>query len=146
MGSEMCIRDRSLPLNSIISGSEFLEPRVPYTVDVLLTIDVSSEVIVEVPIRTDGYSDLDPAQPSDLYDPSSAFDLIMLRPVYDESAIPAFEEETTFLSKSGISFLSVVALFAIILSTIAVGIFLWARREEDEFEAEIVNDDDSTQS
>ena len=81
-----------------------------------------------------------------MYDPSSAFDLIMLRPVYDESAIPAFEEETSFLSKSGISFLSVVALFAIILSTIAVGIFLWARREEDEFEAEIVNDDDSTQS
>lgn len=136
----------SLPLNSIISGSEFLEPRVPYTVDVLLTIDVSSEVIVEVPIRTDGYSDLDPAQPSDLYDPSSAFDLIMLRPVYDESVIPAFEEETSFFSKSGISFLSVVALFGIILSTIAVGIFLWARREEDEFEAEIVNDDDSTQS
>ena len=102
-------------------------------------------MIVEVPIRTDGYSDLDPAQPSDLYDPSSAFDLIMTRPVYDESVIPAFKEETTFLSKSGISFLFVMVLSTILLSAIAVGIFLWTRREEGEFEAEIVNDD-STQS
>ena len=101
---------------------------------------------MEVPIRTDGYSDLDPAQPSDLYDPSSAYDLIMLRPVYDESIIPEFEEETTFLSRSGVSLLFLMLMFTILLSAVAIGVFLWSQRQHNEYEAEIVNDDDSTQS
>ncbi|GIS48361.1 MAG: hypothetical protein Ct9H90mP21_2680 [Methanobacteriota archaeon] len=56
------------PCNGIISGSEFmdLESR---TLSSPLTLDVSEQQTVDVPLRYDGYSDLDPAQPSDLYDP-----------------------------------------------------------------------------
>ena len=45
-----------------------------------------------MPIRSDGYSDLDPAPPSDFYDSSTAIDLLMIRPVYDEALIPMYKE------------------------------------------------------
>ena len=131
----------SLPFNSILSGSEFLEPRVPYTVDVLLTLDVTSDIIVEVPIRNDGYSDLDPAPPSDLYDPSSANDLVMLRPVYDESLVPKYNKESTFLSESGIGILTF--LFALVIILLIVGgatSFLILRRGPKSYEAELVTE------
>ena len=131
----------SLPFNSILSGSEFLEPRVPYTVDVLLTLDVTSDIIVEVPIRNDGYSDLDPAPPSDLYDPSSANDLVMLRPVYDESLVPEYNKESTFLSESGIGILTF--LFALVIILLIVGgatSFLILRRGPKSYEAELVTE------
>ena len=64
----------SLPITGILTGSEFMEPRVPYTFDVLLTLDVSEERIFDVPLRFDGYSDLDPAPPSDFFDEESSFD------------------------------------------------------------------------
>ena len=131
----------SLPFNSILSGSEFLEPRVPYTVDVLLTLDVTSDILVEVPLRNDGYSDLDPAPPSDLYDPSSANDLLMLRPVYDESLVPEYNKESTFLSESGIGILTF--LFAVVIILLIVGgatSFLILRREPKSYEAELVTE------
>ena len=131
----------SLPFNSILSGSEFLEPRVPYTVDVLLTLDVTSDIIVEVPIRNDGYSDLDPAPPSDLYDPSSANDLVMLRPVYDESLVPKYNKESTFLSESGIGILTfLIALVIILLIVGGATSFLILRRGPKSYEAELVTE------
>ena len=131
----------SLPFNSILSGSEFLEPRVPYTVDVLLTLDVTSDVIVEVPIRNDGYSDLDPAPPSDLYDPSSANDLVMLRPVYDESLVPEYNKESTFLSESGIGILTFLLTLVIILFILGGATsFLIIRRGPKSYEAELVTE------
>ena len=118
-----------------------MEPRVPYTVDVLLTLDVTSDIIVEVPIRNDGYSDLDPAPPSDLYDPSSANDLVMLRPVYDESLVPEYNKESTFLSESGIGILTF--LFALVIILLIVGgatSFLILRRGPKSYEAELVTE------
>ena len=126
----------SLPVTGILSGSEFMEPRVPYTFDVLLTLDVSKQQTVEVPLRYDGYSDLDPAQPSDLYDPDSSFDLLMVRPVYDESMIPPYEENSAISAKAKSAILPVVAFgAAFFLLASLVGLFLWMRelgRYEDE--------------
>jgi len=131
----------SLPVTGIITGSEFMEPRVPYTFDVLLTLDVSEQQTVEVPLRTDGYSDLDPAQPSDLYDPDSSFDILMRRPVYDESLIPAFEEETDIAAKAKSAMLPLAAFAtSILLLASFVGFLFWmkeqARYEEESLEAE----------
>ena len=134
----------SLPFNSILSGSEFLEPRVPYTVDVLLTLDVTSDILVEVPLRNDGYSDLDPAPPSDLYDPSSANDLLMLRPVYDESLVPEYNKESTFLSESGIGILTLMVAVVIILLIVGgAGSFLVLRRGPKSYEAELVTESET---
>ena len=132
----------SLPVTGILTGSEFMEPRVPYTFDVLLTLDVSKQQTVEVPLRTDGYSDLDPAQPSDLYDPDSSFDILMRRPVYDESLIPAFEEETDIAAKAKSAMLPLAAFaISILLLASFVGFLFWmkerARYEEESLEAEI---------
>ena len=131
----------SLPVTGIITGSEFMEPRVPYTFDVLLTLDVSEQQTVEVPLRTDGYSDLDPAQPSDLYDPDSSFDILMRRPVYDESLIPAFEEQTDITAKAKSAMLPLAAFAtSILLLASFVGFLFWmkerARYEEESLEAE----------
>ena len=102
---------------------------------------MTSDIIVEVPIRNDGYSDLDPAPPSDLYDPSSANDLVMLRPVYDESLVPEYNKESTFLSESGIGILTF--LFAVVIILLIVGgatSFLILRREPKSYEAELVTE------
>lgn len=91
----------SLPLTAILSGSEFMEPRVPYTVDVLLTLDVTEPRIVDWDLRMDGYTDLDPAQPSDSYDSVWDGNLIYVRPVYDESLVPAWNgEDTTIMNQA----------------------------------------------
>ena len=113
-------------------------PRVPYTFDVLLTLDVSEERTFEVPLRFDGYSDLDPAQPSDFYDEESSFDLIMVRPVYDESKIPQFNGENPTISKKSSSSILLVGLsFSSILIAV-IATTLWLRnKSEDVIEAEL---------
>ena len=96
--------------------------------DSLLTLDVSEQQTVDVPLRYDGYSDLDPAQPSDLYDPESSFDLLMVRPVYDESLIPEYEEQTALSAKAK-SALFPLALFgaSMVILTIFVGYLFWMK-------------------
>ncbi len=99
----------SLPITEVLSGSEFLEPRVPYTVDVLLTLDLSEKRVVDWQLRQDGYTDLDPAPPSESYDASMQGDLIYVRPVYDLSAVPEWKAENGFLTTSGASWFWVLA-------------------------------------
>tara|TARA_B100001142_G_scaffold233738_1_gene232064 strand:- start:5310 stop:7769 length:2460 start_codon:yes stop_codon:yes gene_type:complete len=128
----------SLPITGILTGSEFMEPRVPYTFDVLLTLDVSEERIFEVPIRLDGYSDLDPAPPSDFYDSSTALDLLMIRPVYDEALIPMYDTDVAVQGETSTSLIVLLGVFSlVILATVGI-VSLWMRyREETILEAEI---------
>ena len=127
----------SLPITGILTGSEFMEPRVPYTFDVLLTLDVSVERVFEVPLRFDGYSDLDPAHPSDFYDADTAFDLVMVRPVYDETLIPAYNaDNAAILEKASSSFFIIGLLVFVILATGAT-IFWLRNRLEDTMIADI---------
>ena len=134
----------SLPITGILSGSEFMEPRVPYTFDVLLTLDVSKQQTVEIPLRNDGYSDLDPAQPSDFYDPESSFDLLMVRPVYDESLIPEYEADSFLSGKAKSVALPFLGLGAsLILLILFVGLLFRVkdrtRYEEESIQAVILD-------
>ena len=118
-----------------------MEPRVPYTFDVLLTLDVSEQQTVDVPLRYDGYSDLDPAQPSDLYDPESAFDLLMVRPVYDESLIPDYQDQPALSAKAKSALLPLTVFgSSLILLALFAGFLFWmkerARYEEESLEDE----------
>ena len=133
----------SLPITGIITGSEFMEPRVPYTYDVLLTLDVTEERVFEVPLRTDGYSDLDPATPSDFYDPDEAKNLVMVRPVYDESLIPPFSQEQKPFSKSSSSLPLIMGIGTALL-LIGLGVSaVWLRNNRSELlEAEMVGEQD----
>lgn len=133
----------SLPITGIITGSEFMEPRVPYTYDVLLTLDVTEERVFEVPLRTDGYSDLDPATPSDFYDPDEAKNLVMVRPVYDESLIPPYSQEQKSFSKSSSSLPLIMGIGTALL-IIGLGVSaVWLRNNRSELlEAEMVGEQD----
>ena len=133
----------SLPITGIITGSEFMEPRVPYTYDVLLTLDVTEERVFEVPLRTDGYSDLDPATPSDFYDPDEAKNLVMVRPVYDESLIPPYSQEQMSFSKSSSSLPLIMGIGTALL-LIGLGVSaVWLRNNRSELlEAEMVGEQD----
>jgi subtilisin family serine protease len=133
----------SLPITGIITGSEFMEPRVPYTYDVLLTLDVTEERVFEVPLRTDGYSDLDPATPSDFYDPDEAKNLVMVRPVYDESLIPPYSQEQKSFSKSSSSLPLIMGIGSALL-LIGLGVSaVWLRNNRSELlEAEMVGEQD----
>ena len=133
----------SLPITGIITGSEFMEPRVPYTYDVLLTLDVTEERVFEVPLRNDGYSDLDPAPPSDFYDTDVAKDLVMIRPVYDESLIPSFSPDQDLFSKSTSSLPLIIGIGSTLL-LVGLGISaFWLRNQRSELlEAEIAEQED----
>ena len=126
-----------------MTGSEFVEPRVPYTYDVLLTLDVTEERVFDVPLRTDGYSDLDPATPSDFYDPDDAKNLVMVRPVYDESLIPSYTQEQKSISKSSSSLPLIMGIGATLL-LIGLGVSgVWLRNNRSELlEAEVVGEQD----
>ena len=96
---------------------------------------------MDVPLRYDGYSDLDPAQPSDLYDPESAFDLLMVRPVYDESLIPDYEDQPTLSAKAE-SVLLPLTVFgsSLILLALFAGFLFWMK-ERARYEDESLLDD-----
>ena len=133
----------SLPITGIITGSEFMEPRVPYTYDVLLTLDVTEERVFEVPLRTDGYSDLDPATPSDFYDPDEAKNLVMVRPVYDESLIPPYSQEQKSFSKSSSSLPLIMGIGTALLIIGLGASAVWLRNNRSELlEAEMVGEQD----
>jgi len=129
----------SLPITGVLTGSEFMEPRVPYTFDVLLTLDVSEERIFEVPLRFDGYSDLDPAHPSDFYDPDTAFDLVMVRPVYDETQIPAYNADNTPIIEKASSPILFIGLLVFTFLAIGVTTFWLRNKPEDTILADIVD-------
>ena len=127
----------SLPITGVLTGSEFMEPRVPYTFDVLLTLDVSEERIFEVPLRFDGYSDLDPAHPSDFYDVDTAFDLVMVRPVYDETLIPAYNADNTPIVEKTTSSFFLIGLVVFVILAIGVTVFWLRTQSEEEILADI---------
>ncbi|MEC8789533.1 MAG: hypothetical protein VXX17_05680, partial [Candidatus Thermoplasmatota archaeon] len=104
----------------------------PYTVDVLLTLDLSQPVDIAFEQRPDFYSDLDPAPPSEVYDSSNDGKLTFTRLVYDQAAVVALikpkdmsgeeDREGFFSSLTGIfteyplamSFLSLILVVALV--------------------------------
>jgi hypothetical protein len=115
-----------------------MEPRVPYTFDVLLTLDVSEQRTFEVPLRFDGYSDLDPAPPSDFFEEDSSFDLVMVRPIYDESKIPAFNADNSPIIEKSANSILMIGVFLSAVLIIVVAATIWLRNKPDDiFEAVI---------
>ncbi len=105
----------------VLSGSEFAEPRVPYTVDVLLKLDVSEPIVIDFEQRLDGYTDLDPAIPSNEYDSINDGNLIYLRPVYNESQIPIWGQNVSVQAESSFPVsMIILSLFVILILTSSI--------------------------
>ena len=81
------VSGQAMTLFGIIEDPEFFESRIPYTVDVILTLDVSEPIDIAFEQKTDFYSDLDPATPSENYDASMDGMLTFTRSVYDQQAV-----------------------------------------------------------
>ena len=83
------VSGQAITLFGVIEDPEFFESRIPYTVDVILTLDLSQPIDITFEQRPDFYSDLDPASPSDVYDSDYDGRLTFTRLVYDQSAVVA---------------------------------------------------------
>ena len=77
----------AVTLWGFLGDIEFFESRVPYTVDVMLTMDLSQPVNIEFEQRPDFYSDLNPTTPSDDYDNSMDGMLTFTRQAYDQATV-----------------------------------------------------------
>ena len=113
MRAQWTERLQSPPITSI--DDEFYEPLFAYTVSASLTIDISEPIVVEVVQRPDGYTDLDPNTPSEMYDSANNGNLRMIRDVYDESEISLYEE--TILSEVESSMLLYLFIALLVLFT-----------------------------
>ena len=77
----------AVTLWGFLGDIEFFESRVPYTVDVMLTMDLTQPVNIEFEQRPDFYSDLNPTTPSDDYDNSMDGMLTFTRQAYDQATV-----------------------------------------------------------
>ena len=83
------VSGQAVTLLGVLEDIEFFESRIPYTVDVMLTLDLSQPVDIAFEQRPDFYSDLDPASPSDLYESDMDGQLTFTRMAYDQAAVVA---------------------------------------------------------
>jgi len=81
------VTGQAATLFGFIEDPEFFESRIPYTVDVILTLDVSEPRDIAFEQKGDFYSDLDPTTPSENYDASMDGMLTFTRNVYDQQAV-----------------------------------------------------------
>jgi subtilisin family serine protease len=133
----------SLLVPGFMSGSEFMEPRVPYTVDVLIKLDLSETRVIDWELRNDGYTDLDPATPSEDYANNQSGSMIYIRSVYDESAIPAWNSILDSQSVESSSLLLMLGGLFLTLIMIGVAFMVGVRlvSEDDELESPSIDGD-----
>ena len=77
----------AVTLWGFLGDIEFFESRVPYTVDVMLTMDLSQPVNIEFEQRPDFYSDLNPTTPSEEYENDMDGMLTFTRTAYDQATV-----------------------------------------------------------
>jgi hypothetical protein len=127
----------------LFEDAEFFEASIPYTVDVVLSLDLSTPVDISIPQRTGFYSDLDPTTRSDNWDDAYEGQLTFTRPTYNQSAlmqvispkVTAEEGEQNFFGALGNVFAEytgasmVFGLFAL-LCALGVGYVVRNTRED----------------
>ncbi len=133
--TEFDVEGQAVTVWGAVQDSEFFESSVPYTVDVVLTLDLSEPRDIAFDQRPGSYSDLDPTSPSSGYTSDMDGRLTFTRGVFDQAAVAALatgliedatsEEEVGFfgaladliITYTGSSF---VALMLVILLALGV--------------------------
>jgi hypothetical protein len=128
------VTGQAATLLGIINDPEFFESRIPYTVDVTLTLDLSEPVDISFEQRPDFYSDLDPAIPSQDYDSEYDGQLTFTRMAYDQQSVFSLivpkevvedSESEGFFSALGDVFsdyLGVASFFSMFMLVAAIGL------------------------
>ena len=145
----------AVTLWGFLGDIEFFESRVPYTVDVVLTMDLTQPVNIEFEQRPDFYSDLNPTTPSDEYENSMDGMLTFTRKAYDQatvvsliapktSASTASGEGGFFSSLAGViadhPFAVIITLVMLIGAAGTVGYSVRLQTEEDVEEAVLLDE------
>ena len=159
------VTGQAITLFGVIEDPEFFETRIPYTVDVMLTLNLNEPIDISFEQRPDFYSDLDPAPPSDMYDSEMDGRLTFTRLVYDQASVVALikpkvtsgdEENQGFFSSLGDLYSDYplamfILTFLVIAAVIGAGVALMQSNKSNEFstddsevlEAEIHDDSDN---
>ena len=151
--AEFDISGQAITLFGFLEDIEFFESRVPYTVDVMLTLDLSNPIDIQFEQRTGFYSDLNPTTPSDMYDESMDGMLTFTKPAYDQAGIISLIEPKVPVADDNSDgfFASIAQLFTdnpITLTFILLLILLvvvgtaYATRDEEEILTAILEDDE----
>ena len=76
------------------------------------------------------------------YDEDSSFDLIMVRPIYDESKIPAFNADNSPIIEKSSNSIFMAGFLLSSLLIIVVAVTIWLRNKSDDvLDAVIENED-----
>ena len=157
------VTGQAMTLFGFIEDPEFFESRIPYTVDVVLTLSLTEPTDIAFEQKTDFYSDLDPATPSENYDASMDGMLTFTRNVYDQQAVvelikpKVIEEDDSpdgffsalgeIFSEYGFAMSSMIILFMLIaggvgyqISTRRKGVEM-VDRETSTVDAELIEDE-----
>ena len=146
----------AVTLWGFLGDIEFFESRVPYTVDVMLTLDLSQPVDIQFEQRPDFYSDLNPTTPSDDYENNMDGMLTSPVPAYDQATVVSLiapketVEETGrtgfFSSLGGViadhPFAVIISLLMLIGAAGTVGYTVRLQTEEDAEEAVLLDADE----
>lgn len=127
----------------VVDDQEFWEPMAAYSVDAVLTFDLSERRFVSIEQKPDYYSDLDPAPPSPEYDSAMQGQLVVLRGAYDASQVAPWvpqrggdtEASQGFFGALGElvsehTFASSVMVFVLILLILGLLLFVTSNGEE----------------
>ncbi|MEK9651981.1 MAG: S8 family serine peptidase [Poseidonia sp.] len=147
--AEFDITGQAVTLFGFLEDPEFFESRAPYTVDVVLTLDLNEPVNVQFEQRPDFYSDLDPTSPSDDYDSSMDGMLSFTRMAYDQAMVVGMIQPKDTASDEGSDgfFASLgdlladhpfAVLFFMLLVLLGAGGAGYAIRERKEYAVDLV--------
>ena len=151
--AEFDITGQAVTLFGFLEDIEFFESRVPYTVDVMLTFDLSQPVNVDFEQRPDFYSDLNPAPPSETYNPMMDGMLTFTRDAYDQQTVVLLiepkvdstnEESGGLFSTLGEIFTQnplVMSLILLLVILVAAGIGYTMRNPKEEIQMAILADE-----
>ena len=85
--TEFDVEGQAVVLWGFLDDPEFFEASIPYTVDVVLTLDLSEPRDIAFEQRSGTYTDLDPTTPSAGYNSEMDGRLTFTRPVFDQEAV-----------------------------------------------------------
>ena len=149
------VTGQAVTLFGFTDDPEFFESRIPYTVDVVLTLALNDAVNVQFDQRPDFYSDLNPIAPSEVYDESMEGMLTYTRGAYDQHAVVQLiqpkstaggDDDSGFFG-SMVDAIQDNALIIVFLLLIALGVATTVivnngRDEEKAFTAEQIEDEE----
>ena len=148
---------QAVTLFGILDDPEFFESHIPYTVDVMLTLDLVSPVDIAFEQRPDFYSDLDPAPPSEDYDDSMDGMLTFTRLAYDQQTVVGLiqpkatgddGESDGFFSSLGdlLADHPFAVMFFMLLILLGAGGTGYALRERKDYAVDLVLDAELTEN